>query len=64
VVIDVVDVVGRRVVRLYDGNRQPGYYEVVWDGNDRYGEPVASGLYFCSLISGRTNDVHKMILIR
>ncbi|MBC8527061.1 MAG: T9SS type A sorting domain-containing protein, partial [Candidatus Cloacimonetes bacterium] len=38
--------------------------EVVWDGRDENGNPVANGIYFCKLTSGDKSAVKKMILIK
>lgn len=41
-----------------------GSHTVVWDGNDRSGRPVSSGVYFYQLKAGRTNNVRKCILLK
>ena len=46
-----------RVVRALDlGHRRAGLYQsrnlaAYWDGRNAHGEPVASGVYFCKLIT-------------
>jgi hypothetical protein len=47
--LSVHDVSGRRVRRLEDGVRGAGRTELVWDGRDDAGRPVASGVYFYRL---------------
>ncbi|UCF18422.1 MAG: hypothetical protein JSU87_10765 [Gemmatimonadota bacterium] len=42
----------------------PGRYELYWDGMDRSGQQVASGMYFCEIIANRARDVRKMIVTR
>lgn len=50
----VYDAQGRSVRRLVDGAVQtPGAYSVPWDGRDEGGRPVAAGVYFYRLESGR-----------
>lgn len=46
VVVRVHDVAGRRVARVGSGRFQAGPAELVWNGRDASGEPVAPGLYF------------------
>lgn len=62
--IDILNSRGRRVCTLVQGRKAAGSYTVVWKGADTAGSSVASGLYFCRLISGHRTAVHKMILLR
>ncbi|KPJ60644.1 MAG: hypothetical protein AMJ46_05100 [Latescibacteria bacterium DG_63] len=64
VLIEVYDIVGRKVITLLDGHRQAGYHNVVWYGKDIQGRPVASGVYFCRVQFGDETDVQKMILLK
>jgi hypothetical protein len=45
----VFDVRGRHVATLVDGRVEPGRHQVIWNGTDRNGHPVASGTYFSQL---------------
>ncbi len=45
----IFDLRGRRVATLVDGVVQPGRHQVVWDGRNEAGLPVASGTYFSQL---------------
>ncbi len=46
----------------YEG---PGSYTAYWDGKDRNGQPVASGLYYEQLIvNGRTVFVRKLLVTK
>ncbi len=42
----------------------PGRYLLYWDGTDRDGQPVASGVYFCQIVANRSRDIGKMIVTR
>lgn len=42
----------------------PGRYMLFWDGTDRSGQPVSSGIYFCYVVANRSQDVIKMIVAR
>ncbi len=67
---------GRVTLRIYDltgkvvntlvGEYQPaGYHEVVWNGRDRRGAPVATGVYFYRLEAGAEFvKTHKMVLMK
>lgn len=47
--LDVLDVRGATVRRLFAGERPAGTHRVTWDGRDDRGEPAAPGLYFARL---------------
>ncbi len=60
----VYDVAGRVVRVLADGERDPGWYEVVWDGRDTSGQRVGSGVYFCRLSAGSEVCRRKVVLLK
>ena len=57
--IQIFDITGRLVDTLVDGNLDPGYYDIVWNGNRQ-----SSGVYFLKLISGDIRKIQKMILLK
>ena len=60
----VYDVTGREVVQLMDDFLSPGKYSVAWNGMNKFGDRVASGIYFYSLRIGKLSNTKKMILLR
>jgi hypothetical protein len=42
----------------------PGRYTLYWDGTDRSGQSVSSGIYFCHVVANRSQDVVKMVVTR
>lgn len=40
-----------------------GRQSVSWDGKDRNGRAVASGVYLCELVADNVRESRKMILI-
>jgi hypothetical protein len=44
--VRIYDVLGQVVITLVSGNEQAGYHQVVWDGRNRAGTLVESGMYF------------------
>jgi hypothetical protein len=42
----------------------PGRYLLYWDGSDREGRRVPSGIYFCEMIAAGSRDVRKMMVTR
>ena len=62
--LDIYDILGRHVTRLAEGQQDAGKHSVTWNGTDRDGGPVASGVYFARLTSETNSTVHKMVLVR
>ena len=50
IVINLWDLGGRRVLRLFDAEGQNGVYDAVhWDGTDERGQRVAPGIYLVGI---------------
>jgi len=65
VTIDLYNMLGQKINRLLDGvKKEPGVYQIIWDGKNQSGEPVASGIYFLQLKTKKSNHFIKMILTR
>lgn len=62
--IDIVNLHGESVARLFQGYRQTGRHRVVWTGNDAAGRPVPSGLYFIRITADKQVKTGKMLLLR
>jgi len=45
-------------------NFSEGSHEVVWNGEDKNGKKVSSGVYFYQLKSESVNEIKKMILVK
>jgi hypothetical protein len=60
--LDVFDVKGRRVRRVFDGTLQAGTHAVVWDGRDSSGRLAPSGVYFYRLQAQDAKHVRKMVM--
>ena len=55
---------GQRVAQLVDAFQRPGYHQTIWDGRDRHGRPLASGVYLARLQAGSFTETRKLLLIR
>jgi len=60
--LDVYDVRGRLVVRLFDGVLDVGRREMDWNGNNSTGLPAPSGVYFARLETEAGRVVRKLVL--
>ncbi len=61
--LEVFNVLGQRIKTLMDERLEPAEYRVIWDGSDRNGSRVASGIYFYRISAGRFVKTRKMILL-
>lgn len=60
----VYDISGRKVATLVDARVTAGPHEVVWDGTNDAGEPVASGVYFSRVNALGEEHSAKMVLLK
>ena len=64
VTLNIYDIVGRLILSFDYKNQSPGYYSIIWDGKDKNGRNVASGLYFYNLRTEDFTKTNKMVLIQ
>lgn len=62
--MDVLSPQGREIRSLISQPQEPGLYTVVWDGKDREGFEMPSGIYFCRIKAGNFIHVHKMLKVK
>jgi len=63
--LSIYDVSGRRVKRLLaDEPRNAGLHRVEWDGTNDHGKLLASGVYFCKLVTKEAADEIKIIFVK
>ncbi len=66
--LKIYNILGEEVVTLVNKRQRPGFYQVVWDGKDKGGRDVSSGIYFCRLEvkgdSWKVVKTRKMLLLR
>ena len=55
---------GQLVKTLVDGTVAVGQHSVRWNGKNRLGQKVQSGVYFCELVNGSHKTVKKMLLMK
>lgn len=62
--IQLYDVLGREVGTLMSGTMPVGTHRVVWNGTNKSGRNVPSGVYFCRLKAGEFSSVRKMLILK
>ena len=55
---------GREVTRWDEQNVRPGNYEKTWNGANKFGVSVVSGVYLYRLVAGDFVETRKMVLLR
>ncbi|HIC02278.1 TPA: T9SS type A sorting domain-containing protein [Candidatus Poribacteria bacterium] len=67
--LSIFDVTGSQIRQIEVGYRQAGIYEnqsdaIYWDGRNKFGEPVTSGVYFYMLQTDDFSATRKMIVLK
>ena len=60
----VYDILGHEIATLVDTYQDPGYKSIIWNGTDKFGNDVSTGMYFYKLRSGDFEKVKKMVLLK
>ncbi len=64
VILNIYDILGRRVRTLVSEHLSSGYKSVLWDGKNDSGKDVASGIYFYQLRIGDFSQTKKLVLLK
>jgi len=64
VVLRIFDTLGREVRTLVDTRQPAGFHRVVWDGTNREGQRVGSGVYLYTLTAGTFTQSMRMTLLK
>ncbi len=63
--LDIYDLLGKNVKNFFWDALTAGNHNVVWDGRNRYGDPLSSGVYFYRLETyNAVADYMKMTLLK
>jgi flagellar hook assembly protein FlgD len=64
VTLEIFNLLGESVSVLVSGKLDAGPHQISWNGTDRAGRPVASGVYFYKLTSAGHSAARKMLLLK
>jgi hypothetical protein len=64
VLLEIFDLLGRRVRTLTSGSRSAGHYSVDWDQRDDLGQRVRPGVYHYSLVAGDFRQRKSMVVLK
>jgi|GEM_PF-3715767 len=62
--ITVYNLRGQRVRELVNEHKEPGNYQILWDGKDQNGNFLPSGLYFYRMKTSDQDLYNKMMLLK
>jgi len=62
--IAVYTLLGTEIMELVDRRQEAGYYELGWNGTDKNGSGVPTGVYFLRMEADGFTKIQKMTLIR
>ena len=62
--LGIFDLRGREVAKPVDGVLEEGWHTARWDGRDRQGQEVPSGVYIARLVVGGQTQARKLVLSR
>jgi len=64
ITLEVYDAMGRAVRTLIEDTQKPGIYRIYWDGTNKRGVKLSSGIYFYRMEARGFNSTKKMIVMR
>ncbi|MFH1197392.1 MAG: kelch repeat-containing protein [bacterium] len=62
--LDIYSISGKYILTLTKGNLKPGHHEYLWEGKDKYGNQLPSGVYLYRLTAGFRSQTRKMLLLK
>ncbi len=64
ITIDIYNIKGKLIISLTNKQEEVGYSEFLWDGRDKYGSSVSSGIYFYRFQIDDFTQVKKMLFLK
>ncbi len=64
VTLRIYNVQGQVIRTLAEGVMPPGRHNILWNGKDRFGQTVSTGIYLYQIISGDYRAVRKMLMAK
>jgi len=63
-IVSIYDVSSRLINTLVDEKLDAGFYSIEWNGKDKFGQAVPTGVYFMKVVSGDFTATKKMVYIK
>ena len=62
--ISVYNLLGQKIVTLFEGYQKSGLHEFKWKGKDRFGNNVAGGVFICEVKFNNQRKIIKMVKLQ
>ena len=62
--VDVFNVSGQKIIRLFNGIAPSGENTIPWQGLNNYGQPVPTGIYLIRVTTGQTTLSQRCLLLK
>nr|AGO87755.1 hypothetical protein [uncultured bacterium L413009-K18] len=63
-IVSIYDVSSRLINILANDKLDAGFYSIEWNGKDKFGQAVPTGVYFMKVVSGDFTATKKMVFIK
>jgi hypothetical protein len=64
VTLKIYNLLGKVIRTISKGQESVGTHKIIWDGKDNFGNQVPSGAYYYQIITEKSSDIKKMILLK
>lgn len=62
--LEIFDSNGKKILTMMNESKHAGFHQLSWDGLNKQGQPVGSGLYIYRIKAGSFTSSHKMLLLK
>lgn len=62
--VAIYNTLGQKIRTLENQIKEAGRYRIEWDGKNRVGQDVASGIYFYVVLADEYYGINKMVLLK
>jgi hypothetical protein len=62
--IKIYDLMGKEIATLVNTYKPAGLHSITWDGKDKTGRELSSGIYYYQVRAGNQSQIRKMALIK
>jgi hypothetical protein len=64
VTLKIYNMLGKEIITLVETKKEAGFYEITWNGQDKNGIQVSSGIYIIRFTAGNYTATRKMLFIK
>ncbi|OVE79481.1 hypothetical protein BVY01_02420 [bacterium I07] len=64
VTLEIYNIMGEKIITLFNGFMNAGYHSITWSGKDSYNKPVSGGIYLARFLAGPYSKTIRMSLLK